>query len=156
MATKKTYFQGLGELVNNPELEKFQEKEFAEKLPTEAFLGDDEKLSESSTSRRDFLKFLGFSTAAASLAACEAPIRKVIPFVVKPEETIAGIANWYASSFYDGNDFASLLIKNREGRPIFLKSNELCYKGGINARIQASVLNLYDSARLKGPLDNGQ
>ena len=32
MATKKTYFQGLGELVNNPELEKFQEKEFAEKL----------------------------------------------------------------------------------------------------------------------------
>ena len=82
MATKKTYFQGLGELVNNPELEKFQEKEFAEKLPTEAFLGDDEKLSESSTSRRDFLKFLGFSTAAASLAACEAPIRKVIPFVV--------------------------------------------------------------------------
>ena len=156
MATKKTYFQGLGELVNNPELEKFQEKEFAEKLPTEAFLGDDEKLSESSTSRRDFLKFLGFSTAAASLAACEAPIRKVIPFVVKPEETIAGIANWYASSFYDGNDFASLLIKNREGRPIFLKSNELCDKGGINARIQASVLNLYDSARLKGPLDNGQ
>ena len=156
MATKKTYFQGLGELVNNPELEKFQKNEFAEQLPTEAFLGDDEKLSESSTSRRDFLKFLGFSTAAASLAACEAPIQKVIPFVVKPEETIAGEANWYASSFYDGNDFASLLIKNREGRPIFLKTNDLCDKGGINARVQASVLNLYDSARLHTPLANGE
>ena len=156
MATKKTYFQGLGELVNNPELEKFQKNEFAEQLPTEAFLGDDDKLSESSTSRRDFLKFLGFSTAAASLAACEAPIQKVIPFVVKPEETIAGEANWYASSFYDGNDFASLLIKNREGRPIFLKTNDLCDKGGINARVQASVLNLYDSARLQSPLANGE
>ena len=156
MATKKTYFQGLGELANNPELENFQKNEFAEQLPTEAFLGDDEKLSESSTSRRDFLKFLGFSTAAASLAACEAPIQKVIPFVVKPEETIAGEADWYASSFYDGNDFASLLIKNREGRPIFLKTNDLCDKGGVNARIQASVLNLYDAARLKTPLANGE
>ena len=156
MATKKTYFQGLGELANNPELEQLQQKEFAEKLPTEAFLGDEEKLSESSTSRRDFLKFLGFSTAAASLAACEAPIQKVIPFVVKPEETIAGNASWYASSFYDGNDFASLLVKNREGRPIFLKSNDLTDKGGISARVQASVLNLYDSARLKDPTSNGE
>jgi MoCo/4Fe-4S cofactor protein with predicted Tat translocation signal len=156
MATKKTYFQGLGELANNPELEQFQEREFAEKLPTEAFLGDEEKLSESSTSRRDFLKFLGFSTAAASLAACEAPVQKVIPFVVKPEETIAGNANWYASSFYDGNDFASLLVKTREGRPIFLKSNDLTQVGGISARVQASVLNLYDSARLKEPSANGQ
>ena len=156
MATKKTYFQGLGELANNPELEQLQHKEFAEKLPTEAFLGDEEKLSESSTSRRDFLKFLGFSTAAAALAACEAPVQKVIPFVVKPEETIAGNANWYASSFYDGNDYASLLVKNREGRPIFLKANDLSKEGGITARVQASVLNLYDSSRLKEPTAKGQ
>ena len=156
MAKNKTYFQGLGQLANNPKLDLLQEKEFADQLPTEAFLGDDDKLSESSTSRRDFLKFLGFSTAAASLAACETPIQKVIPYVVKPEETIAGIANWYASSFYDGNDFASLLIKNREGRPIFLKTNDLCEYGGINARVQASVLNLYDTSRLKEPMDNGE
>ena len=156
MATKKTYFQGIEQLVNNPELEQFQQREFAENLPTEAFLGEEEKLSESSTSRRDFLKYLGFSTAAASLAACEAPIQKVIPFVVKPEEIIAGNASWYASSFYDGHDFASLLIKNREGRPIFLKANDLCDKGGVTARVQASVLNLYDSARLKTPLANGE
>ncbi|MDG2164728.1 MAG: TAT-variant-translocated molybdopterin oxidoreductase [Flavobacteriales bacterium] len=156
MAIKKTYFQGIEQLVNNPELEQFQQREFAENLPTEAFLGEEEKLSESSTSRRDFLKYLGFSTAAASLAACEAPIQKVIPFVVKPEEIIAGNASWYASSFYDGHDFASLLIKNREGRPIFLKANDLCDKGGVTARVQASVLNLYDSARLKTPLANGE
>ena len=156
MAKNKTYFQGIEQLVNNPELEQFQQREFAENLPTEAFLGEEEKLSESSTSRRDFLKYLGFSTAAASLAACEAPIQKVIPFVVKPEEIIAGNASWYASSFYDGHDLASLLIKNREGRPIFLKANDLCDKGGVSARVQASVLNLYDSARLKTPLANGE
>ena len=156
MATKKTYFQGLDELSNNPDLEQFQHKEFSEKLPEEAFLGNEEKLAESSTSRRDFLKYLGFSTAAASLAACEAPIQHVIPFVVKPEQTVAGIANWYASSFYDGNEFASLLIKNREGRPILLKSNDLSDRGGVSARIQASVLNLYDSSRLKGPMHNGE
>ena len=125
MSTKKKYFQGLDQLAQNQELERLQQREFVEKLSNEAFLSDEQKLSESSTSRRDFLKYLGFSTAAASLAACEAPVQKVIPFVVKPEETVAGVANWYASSFYDGNDFASLLIKNREGRPIFLKSNNL-------------------------------
>ena len=156
MAKNKTYFQGIEQLVNNPDLDQYQQREFAENLPSEVFLGEEEKLSESSTSRRDFLKYLGFTTAAASLAACEAPIQKVIPFVVKPEQTVAGVANWYASSFYDGNEFASLLVKNREGRPIFLKSNDLCDYGGVSARIQASVLNLYDSNRLKGPLFNGE
>ena len=156
MTKNKTYFQGLDELVNNPQLDELKQKEFVENLPAEAFLADENSLSKSSTSRRDFLKYLGFSTAAASLAACEAPIQKVIPFVVKPEQTVAGVANWYASSFYDGHDFASILIKNREGRPIFLKSNDLCDKGGVTARVQASVLNLYDSARLKTPLANGE
>ena len=33
-------------------------------------------LSASSTSRRDFLKFLGFGTVAATLASCEAPVVK--------------------------------------------------------------------------------
>ena len=66
MAKNKTYFQGIDQLVNNPDLNQFQQREFAENLPSEAFLGEEEKLSESSTSRRDFLKYLGFSTAAAS------------------------------------------------------------------------------------------
>ena len=60
MAKNKTYFQGIGELVNNPELEQLKHKEFPESLPAEAFLGDEIKLSESSTSRRDFLKYVTF------------------------------------------------------------------------------------------------
>lgn len=106
------------------------------------------------TSRRDFLKISGFSLAAATIAAsCEAPINKSIPFLIKPEEVISGIANYYASSFIDGSDYCSILVKTREGRPIKIEGNELSSisKGGTSAKVQASVLSLYDTERLKGP-----
>jgi molybdopterin-containing oxidoreductase family iron-sulfur binding subunit len=48
-------------------------------------------MSSSSTSRRrDFLKYVGFSTAAATLAACEGPVNKSIPYVLQPEQIIPG------------------------------------------------------------------
>ncbi len=64
--------------------------------------------------RRDFLKFLGFSFAVASLASCEGPIQKVIPYIIKPEEVNPGIPNYYASSFADGNEYCSILVKTRD------------------------------------------
>ena len=149
MKTNKKYWKGIGELENDPNIEKLAHNEFAEELPIDDFLSDN--LSATSTSRRDFLKFLGFSTAAATLASCEAPIVKSIPYLVKPDEIIPGVANYYATSIYDGRDYASVLVKNREGRPIKIENNKTC----TNARVQASVLSLYDSARLKYPLKNG-
>jgi molybdopterin-containing oxidoreductase family iron-sulfur binding subunit len=53
-------------------------------------------MSSSSTSRRDFLKYVGFSTAAATLAACEGPVNKSIPYVLQPEQIIP--ADYYATS----------------------------------------------------------
>jgi molybdopterin-containing oxidoreductase family iron-sulfur binding subunit len=106
------------------------------------------------SSRRDFLKFCGYSMTAATLAAsCEAPVNKSIPFLIKPEEVVSGIANYYASSLIDGSDYCSIVVKTREGRPIKIEGNELSSitKGGTSARVQASVLSLYDSERLKGP-----
>ena len=41
--------------------------EFEEKLPMDAMLENANTLSASSTSRRDFLKFLGFSSVAATV-----------------------------------------------------------------------------------------
>eukprot|EP01034_Spumella_vulgaris_P010735 gene10735-13625_t len=35
--------------------------------------------------------------AAVSLAACETPVKKAIPYVNKPEGEFPTIANWYAS-----------------------------------------------------------
>jgi len=116
MDTNKKYWKGIGELKNDPNIEKLAHNEFAEHLPTDEFLSGN--LSSTSASRRDFLKFLGFSTAAATLASCETPIVKSIPYLSKPDEIIPGVANYYATSIYDGRDYASILVKNREGRPI--------------------------------------
>lgn len=156
MANKTKYFTGLEELHNTEEFKQAQENEFVEDLPVDEFLSDN-SLSESSTGRRDFLKFLGFSVSAATLAACETPVIKSIPYVEKPEEITPGVANWYASTYSDGFDFANILVKTREGRPIYIKGNNKfgVAGGAVNARINASILSLYDTARLTGPMAGG-
>ena len=79
---------------------------------------------------------------------------KSIPYTNKPEEITPGVANYYASA-YDGHDFVNVLVKTREGRPIFVKNNTETGYGKVNARVNASVLGLYDSARLQAPQLNG-
>jgi len=111
------------------------------------------------SSRRDFLKMLGFTVGYAALATgCETPVRKAIPYLNQPNEITPGIANYYASTYFDGHDYCSVLVKTREGRPIKIEGNELSpiSQGATSARVQASVLNLYDTARLQGPLKNGE
>ncbi len=156
MATTKRYWQDLGELSDAPQV---PTNEFNQPLALPDALGD-KSLTGATTGRRDFLKFLGFSLSAATLAACETPVIKSIPYVTKPEDIIAGVANWYASTFYDGEDYGSVLVKTREGRPIHIQGNPrfginlntVAGKGNINARIISSVIGLYDSHRLKGPM----
>jgi molybdopterin-containing oxidoreductase family iron-sulfur binding subunit len=153
----KKYWRGLPELHDSPEFQAQQKNEFAEPLPMDEFLNSNDA-EQSGTSRRDFLKIMGFSTAAVALAACETPVNRAIPYVVKPEEVTPGVANFYATTFYDGHDYSAILVKTREGRPIKIEGNDL--KGlthsGTNARVQASVLGLYDGARLRGPVLKGQ
>ena len=156
MSMSKKYWRGLPELTESPEFLQQSKNEFAEPLPMDEFLNE-EGTKSNGTSRRDFLKVMGFSTAAVALAACETPVIKAIPYVVKPEEVTPGVANFYASTFYDGHDYASILVKTREGRPIKIEGNELSKvsNGATSARVQASVLSLYDGARLTGPLAKG-
>ncbi|MFD1094235.1 TAT-variant-translocated molybdopterin oxidoreductase [Salegentibacter chungangensis] len=158
MSSNKKYWKSVEELNENSSVvETLQQKEFAEEIPVDEFLGDKDSLESSKTSRRDFLKYVGFSTAAASLAACEGPVVKSIPYVVQPESIVPGVANYYASTIADGFDFASVLVKTREGRPIKIEVNELSEaRGGVNARVQASVLSLYDSQRVKRPMIEGR
>ncbi|NBR13228.1 MAG: 4Fe-4S dicluster domain-containing protein [Flavobacteriales bacterium] len=157
MGITKKYWKGLEELKETPEFIKHKEQEFPNQQTIEDFLSDD-KLNETSTARRDFLKFLGFSVAAATLAACEAPVTKAVPYVMKPEDVTPGMATWYASTYYDGVSYASILVKTREGRPIFIKGNKDFgfTKGSTNPQIIASVLGLYDSERLTGATANGK
>ena len=154
MSKNKKYWKNLAELNsdNNDVFDKLQNKEFVEEIPVDEFLSDKDNLTDSSTSRRDFLKYIGFSTAAATLAACEGPVVKSIPYVVQPKEIIPGVANYYATTIGNGYDFANILIKNREGRPIKVEKNKLAPDSmAANARVHASILDLYDNARLAQP-----
>ncbi len=154
MSSNKKYWKSVEELNENSSIvETLQQNEFVEEIPTDEFLGDKEALESSKTSRRDFLKYVGFSTAAASLAACEGPVIKSIPYVVQPTEIVPGVANYYATTIADGFDFASVLVKTREGRPIKIENNTDAATNGIaNARVHASVLGLYDNLRVKSPM----
>ncbi|MAY22538.1 MAG: quinol:cytochrome C oxidoreductase [Flavobacteriaceae bacterium] len=158
MASNKKYWKSVEELNENSSIvETLKQNEFAEPIPTDEFLGNKENLETSSTTRRDFLKYVGFSTAAATLASCEGPVIKSIPYVVAPDEIIPGVANYYASTIADGFDFANVLVKTREGRPIKIERNDLAKHGGsVNARVQASVLSMYDKNRLQGPKVDGK
>ena len=151
MSSNKKYWKSVEELNENSSIvEALRNNEFVEAIPTNEFLSDKGTLSSSSTTRRDFLKYVGFSTAAATLAACEGPVNKSIPYVLQPEQIIPGVADYYATSMFDGFDFANLLVKTREGRPIKIENNTMAgAKFAANARVHASVLSLYDSMRLK-------
>jgi len=157
MASNKTYWKNIDQLnPGNEVVKKLEQNEFVSKLP-EDFLTDEKTLEESNTSRRDFLKYVGFSTAAATLAACEGPVIKSVPYVLQPEQIRPGVPNYYATTIADGFDFGSILIKTREGRPIKVESNpDAPIMGYANARVHASVLSLYDRLRLQGPEANGE
>ena len=122
--------------------------EFASRLPVGA---DADKAW--NPSRRDFLKLMGFSLAAASVAACEAPVRKAIPYLNKPVDVNPGIANHYATTYVQGATACGLVVRAREGRPIKVAGNpkDPLSQGGVSAAVEASVLDLYDKARYNGP-----
>jgi len=146
------YWQSFGELKGSEELAKKSENEFQEELPFED--RNDKGWLDATAPRRDFLKYLGFSTAAAAIAAgCKTPVRKAIPFANKPADIVPGVSKYYATTYVQDGDVLPILAKVRDGRPIKIEGNNECTYtgGGTSARAQASVLDLYDTNRLTHP-----
>ncbi|PIY11361.1 MAG: molybdopterin oxidoreductase [Flexibacter sp. CG_4_10_14_3_um_filter_32_15] len=155
--SERIYWKGIEQLKNDPEFIKNAEKEFPQDLKIKDAYGDNTQEDDNDvtkSSRRDFLKVMGFSVAAVSLTACEAPVKHAIPYLTAPEEVIPTIPNYYASTFIEGGEASPVVIKTREGRPIFADGNAFSplSKGKVNARISASILGLYDNEKVKHPL----
>jgi MoCo/4Fe-4S cofactor protein with predicted Tat translocation signal len=149
----KKYWQSFGEFNQSEAFQQKAQNEFQEELlPFEEL--DGKGVMDAKSPRRDFLKYLGFSTAAATLAAsCEMPVRKAVPYLQKPDDLIPGVANYYASTYISEGDVLPVVVKQRDGRPIKIEGNEesAITGGGTSAQAQASVLDLYDNIRLRYP-----
>ena len=70
----KKYWQNFGELNNSEAFQQNAKDEFREELPFEG-----EGIADAKTPRRDFLKYIGFSTAAAAIAAGSPPADAASP-----------------------------------------------------------------------------
>jgi len=141
------------DLTKDPEFIEISQKEFADPNLMED-MGNQEVAENLGGNRRDFLKFLGFGLGAATVAAgCDIPVKRAIPYVVKPDTIVPGVASYYSSTYVIGGESIPVLVKTREGRPIKIEGNNLSSmtKGGTSARAQASVLSLYDTSRFTMP-----
>lgn len=156
------YWQSLEQFEETPEFKEQANKEFIEELPVFDYVDNTTKVE--STGRRDFLKMMGISFSAAAIASsCKIPVKKAVPYVFNLDqssripELMPGIADYFASSYAEGGDFMSVLVKTRENRPIKIEGNTAAplTKGGTTARSQASVLGLYDITRLTQPKKKG-
>ncbi len=154
---EKKYWKSLEEKSNLPIINPGQKDEDASRSVLDLI---NEEIDGKPSSRRNFLKFCGFSFATAAIAtSCKNPVQTAVPYLNKPEEITPGMANHYASTYFDGQDYNSILVKVRDGRPIKIEGNDLSpiSNGATSARVQGSVLSLYDDgARYKTPFIGGK
>ncbi|GBC84014.1 Menaquinone reductase, molybdopterin-binding-like subunit [bacterium HR11] len=104
--------------------------------------------------RRDFLKALGVTTAAATLDGCRRSVHKLIPYVIPPEDVVPGVAAWYATVCRECPAGCGLLVKTREGRAVKVEGNPAhpVNRGRLCVRGQAALQGLYDPDRIRQPL----
>jgi MoCo/4Fe-4S cofactor protein with predicted Tat translocation signal len=147
------YWKSIDELHAGPQVT----GEFPGGLPPILRNGEAGK-SEAGASRRDFLAMMGFSLAAAGLAGCRGPVQNAIPLLVGSDDIIPGVANYYATTCRGCASSCSLVVKQRDGRPIKIEGNaeSTLFGNGTCATGQSTVLSLYDDARFRGPLWHGQ
>ncbi|HMI30632.1 MAG TPA: TAT-variant-translocated molybdopterin oxidoreductase [Candidatus Limnocylindrales bacterium] len=138
------HWRSLAEWNDTPDVRALREREF---------LTPSEEASEI-PSRREFLKLIGAGAAFAAAGCARKPVEKILPYIRMPEEAVPGKAVWYASTCGECPASCGVLVKTREGRPIKLEGmkEHPLNRGGLCARGQASLLNLYDPDRLKGPV----
>ncbi len=147
--TGRTYWRSLNEVADTPEFRTFMHREFPSGA-TELLDGTD---------RRGFLKIMGASMAlaGAGLTGCRRwPEQHIAPFASRPDGTVPGQAQQYASIVELGGIATGILATTHDGRPTKLEGNpdHPGSGGALNAHQQAMVLDLYDPDRSRGVLEH--
>jgi anaerobic selenocysteine-containing dehydrogenase/Fe-S-cluster-containing dehydrogenase component len=104
--------------------------------------------------RRDFLKAAGL-VGTTALAGCSGEsARRLIPYILPPEDIIPGESVWYATTCRECPAGCGLLARNRDGHLVKVEGNPQhpVNRGRLCARGQASVQGLYNPDRLPGPM----
>src|SRR3954468_1127830 len=105
--------------------------------------------------RRDFLKVLGASGAAVATVGCTSEkVGNLVPYLVHPDETVAGVSTYYASTCRECAASCGLIVETRDGRIHKLEGNpeHPTNRGALCARGQSAVQGLYNPDRLRGPM----
>ena len=104
--------------------------------------------------RRDFFKMVGVS-GAAGLTACDiqTPVEQVLPYVVQPTQILPGVPTFFATIWGDGTFPYGAVLRNREGRVVFVGGNpeSPVGQGGMDSLGVAGPQDIYDPDRFEGP-----
>lgn len=149
--TSRVHWRSLGELEDSPEFNGWLEREFPQGAA---------EMEADETSRRQFVKLMGASTALAGFGvACKRPVKHLVPYNEHVEWVVPGKALYYstAKSALGGLGCEPLVVTTHEGRPTKVDGNRLHpdVTGGSTAFTQASILEMYDQDRSKGFLKDG-
>jgi molybdopterin-containing oxidoreductase family iron-sulfur binding subunit len=104
--------------------------------------------------RREFLKVLGASGAAAATIGCSEDAGKLIPYLVSPDDTVPGVSTYYATTCRECAAACGVIAETRDGRAIKLEGNpeHPLNRGGLCARGQAALQGLYNPDRFRSPM----
>ncbi len=104
--------------------------------------------------RRQFLKLGGATAFATLFGGCDKVQRRLIPFVIPPENYTLGEALWYASVCGQCPAGCGVVVRVSEGRAKKVEGNPLhpVNRGKLCARGQASLQALYHPERLSRPM----
>jgi len=143
----RTYWRSLAQLDDSKEYRDALEREFPEgasELPD-------------GITRRDMMMLLGASLSLAGLAGCRRPVEEIVPYVNAPEDTLPGIPRHYATTMPFRRSAYGLIVESHEGRPTKVEGNPAhpSTLGASSARIQASILGLYDPDRSQSVAQKG-
>jgi len=104
--------------------------------------------------RRQFLKLGGATAFATLFGGCDKVQRRLIPFVIPPENYTLGEALWYASVCGQCPAGCGIVVRVSEGRAKKIEGNPLhpVNRGKLCARGQAALQALYHPERLSLPM----